>query len=90
MPTKLPRHTVTETPPVQAALDELRRETGEPRVELAELVVIGAREKVRQVRAERAGADTRLQRLADRLDRGETLTDPAAADEVRRTGWTHT
>lgn len=89
MPTKLPRHTITETPAVQAALDELRRETGEDRPPLGELVILGAREKLRRTREERASRDELLAGLADRIRRGESLVDPVAADEVHRSGWAH-
>ena len=52
MPTTRRRHAITETPPVQAALDELRKELGTDRVELGELVVLGAEAKVAELRAE--------------------------------------
>jgi hypothetical protein len=45
VPTKRRRHAITETPPVQAALDELRRALGDDRVEMGELVILGAQEK---------------------------------------------
>lgn len=72
---------------MQAALDELRAEQGTDRVELGELVVIGAREKLERLRAERASTAARRRRLAGRV-RGRRLpVDPASADEVRRAGW---
>ena len=37
MPTKHRRHAITETPPVRAALDELRDELGDGRIEFCEL-----------------------------------------------------
>jgi hypothetical protein len=87
MPTKRRRHAITETPPVQAALDELRRELGTDRIELPELVVLGAREKLAQVRGQREDAAALRLRLADRV-RSRTLpVDRDAADEVRRSGW---
>jgi hypothetical protein len=87
MPTKHRRHAVTETPLVQAALDELRGEPGGDRVKLGELVILGAREKVAQLRAERGDTAALRQRLADRIRRGDIPADRAAADEVRRAGW---
>ena len=57
MPTTRPRHTITETPPVQAALDQLREREGE-RIDFAELVTLGAEVKVRRLAAEDA-ADKR-------------------------------
>lgn len=89
MPTKHPRHTITETPDVRAALDDLRRETGEVRPALGELVILGAGEKLRRAREERARRDALLADLADRIRRRESLVELAAADEVRRSGWVH-
>ena len=72
---------------MQAALDELREELGGERIELGELVILGAHQKVAQLRAERNGVAARRQRLAERIRRREVLADVAAADEVRRSGW---
>ena len=87
MPTKHPRHAITETPPVRAALDELRGEMGDARIELAELVILGAHEKVAQLRLQREGTAARRRQLADRIRRRDIPADRAAADEVRRSGW---
>jgi hypothetical protein len=87
MPTKRRRHAVTETPPVQAALDELRKELGEDGVELGELVVLGAGVKLEAIRSERAGGAAKRQRLADRVRSRTTGTDVVAAGEVRSSGW---
>jgi hypothetical protein len=89
MPTKLPRHTITETPEVGAALDGLRRELGQERIPLAELVIIGAEEKLRRLQEARASEDRGLAALADRIRRREPLVDPVAAEQVHRTGWLH-
>jgi hypothetical protein len=89
MPTKLRRHAITETPPVQAALDALRDELGGERIEFGELVILGAHQKVAQLRAERDDAAHRRGRLAERIRRRGVPVDVAAADEVRRTGWAH-
>jgi hypothetical protein len=72
---------------VQAALDELRGELRGERVEMSELVILGAREKVAQLRAEREGLAARRRALADRVRRHDVPADVAAADEVRRSGW---
>ena len=40
------------TPPVKAALDELRDQLGDTRIDLPELVILGAHQKVAQLRAE--------------------------------------
>jgi hypothetical protein len=87
VPTARRRHAVTETAPVQAALDELRAELGDDRLELAELVVLGAREKVAQLRASRGERQSLRERLARRVRDRRVPVDPEAADEVRRTGW---
>jgi hypothetical protein len=87
MPTRRRRHAITETPPVQAALDELREELGEDRLEMGELVILGARAKLARVRADRDDAAARRRRLADRIRRRDIPADRTAADEVRRAGW---
>lgn len=89
MPTRFPRHSITETPSVYEALDELRRR-GE-RVRLGDLVVRGARERLRELdeqrdRDERA-AELRRQ-LVEQLRTGEGL-DVDAAYEARERGWSH-
>jgi hypothetical protein len=88
MPTTRRRHAVTETPRVQAALDELRRELGTDRVEMGELVVLGAATKVAALRAERARQEAAVRSLAEMIRSRDVLVDQAAADEVRATGWT--
>jgi hypothetical protein len=87
MPTKHRRHAITETPPVQAALDELRGELGDARIELGELVILGAHQKVAQLRADREDTAARRRQLADRIRRRDIPADRVAADEVRRAGW---
>jgi hypothetical protein len=87
MPTKRRRHAITETPPVQAALDELRRELGTDRVELGELVVLGAGAKLASIRAEREGEAALRRRLADRVRSRSASVDVDAAEHVRRAGW---
>ncbi|MDQ5832025.1 MAG: hypothetical protein M3550_03075, partial [Actinomycetota bacterium] len=76
---------MTETAPVKQALDELRRETGTDRVPLAELVVLGAGEKVRRIREERDNSAGR-QQVAEWIRTKTIPGDPQAAEEVRRTG----
>jgi len=88
MPTRHRRHAITETPPVQAALDELRGELGESgRIEFGELVILGAHQKVAQLRAAREDTVARRRRLAGRIRARDVPVDRGAADEVRRTGW---
>jgi adenine-specific DNA methylase len=84
MPTKRRRHAITETLPVQAALDELRQELGTDDVQLQELVILGAREKLARARAERNDTLTLRRRLANRIRSRDLPIDRSAADEVRR------
>jgi hypothetical protein len=87
MPTQHRRHAITETPPVKAALDELRGELDDGRIEFGELVILGARQKVAQLRAERDDTASKRRQLASRIRRRDVAVDRAAADEVRRAGW---
>jgi hypothetical protein len=89
MPTRHPRHSITETPPVREALDALRRR-GE-RVRLDDLVIRGARERLREMESSREDEVRKAklrQNLVERLRTGEGL-DVEAAYEVREHGWTH-
>jgi len=89
VPTTRPRHTITETPPVQAALDELRAKLGEgERIDFAELVTLGAEVKARRVATDDAAAAIARQRLAEMIRSGSFryAVDVEAADEVKRLG----
>ncbi|HTD09495.1 MAG TPA: hypothetical protein VK680_11435 [Solirubrobacteraceae bacterium] len=89
MPTRHPRHSITETPPVREALDALRCR-GE-RVRLDELVIRGAHERLREMEAARNTESRNIElrrQLIERLRTGEGL-DVDAAYEVREHGWTH-
>jgi len=72
---------------VREALDELRGELGHQRVELGELVILGANAKLAQLREERANVTERRKDLADRIRRRSLPLDVEAADEARRSGW---
>lgn len=87
MPTKRRRHALTETSQVHAALEELRQELGLDHVDLPELVVLGAREKLARLRADKAEPAAVRRRLARRVRERHIPVDVAAADEVRATGW---
>ena len=88
VPTKKPRHAVTETGAVAEALAELRAQPGGTDVSISDLVVVGARTLAAEKRAEREARHALRDMLAERvLAGGPALGDPAAADEVRRTGW---
>lgn len=89
MPTRHPRHSVTETPPVREALDALRRR-GE-RVRMGELVIRGAHERLRELDAESEDEAERAElrrQLVEQLHTGEGI-DVDAAYEVREHGWIH-
>ncbi len=89
MPTRHARHSVTETPRVRAALDALRLR-GE-RVRIGDLVIRGARERLRELEAERADEANKAKlrrQLVERLRTGEGI-DVDAAYEVREHGWIH-
>jgi hypothetical protein len=87
VPTKRRRHAITETPHVQAALDELRHELGTDDVELGELVVLGAGVKLEGIRSGRNDDVAKRRRLADRVRSRSTGGDVEAADAVRSLGW---
>jgi hypothetical protein len=89
VPTRHPRHSITETAPVREALDALRHR-GE-RIRLDDLVIRGARERLREMEAARDQESRNIElrrQLIERLRTGEGL-DADAAYEVRERGWTH-
>lgn len=87
MPTQRRRHAITETAPVQEALNELRAELGTEKVDLPALVILGAKTELATIRADRAAEVAARKRLADLVRRREPLVDLDTADEVRRIGW---
>jgi len=89
MPTTRPRHTITETPPVQAALDKLRARLEEAeRIDFAELVVLGAEAKARQLADDDDAAAKARKELAEAIRSGSLRysLDVEAADEVKHLG----
>lgn len=84
MPTKRPRHMITETPPVEEALDELRTALGSERIDFAELVIVGARVKARELRGDGAAGRRARSRLAESVRSRSIPIDVEAADEVKR------
>jgi hypothetical protein len=88
VPTTRRRHAITETPPVQEALDELRELLGTDRLPLGEILILGAQTRVSELRERQSDRARRLNRLADRIVNREGFdVDLEAAEEVRRTGW---
>jgi hypothetical protein len=87
MPTSHPRHTITETPPVREALDELRAHLGAERIDYAELMILGARAKARRLPDRSRQARTARRQLADWILAGSgPKIDVSAADEVKHLG----
>jgi hypothetical protein len=89
VPTTHPRHSITETPTMRAALDELRRR-GE-RIRFGDLVLRGAQARLGELAAAREEEARRRElrrQLVEQLHTGEGL-DAEAAYEVREHGWTH-
>jgi len=85
VPTQHKRHSVTETPDVTAALAPLRER--QAAVRLGELIVLGAREKLRQLDQADPDAQAARRRLADRVRTRQVGGDPELADHARRSGW---
>jgi hypothetical protein len=78
---------ITETEPVQKALDELRRLQGGERIELPDLVIRGAKDKIRELRAANEPARRARREIADWIRSGKgPQVDVAAAEEVKHLG----
>jgi hypothetical protein len=76
---------ITETPPVKAALDELRRAQGGEKIEIPDLVIRGAKAKVRELRAGSETARRARLEIAEWIRTGNgPAVDLGAADEVKR------
>jgi hypothetical protein len=87
VPTTRPRHTITETPHVQAALDELRARMSEgERIDFAELVRLGAEVKAQRLRASSKADRAARDRLIEMVRSRTIPVDVAAADEVKHLG----
>lgn len=73
---------------MKEALDQLRGQLNGERIDFGELVILGARHKLRRLRSESEEATSLRRDLADRIrTRGDLGMDVEAADEVKRTGW---
>jgi hypothetical protein len=88
MPTTRPRHTITETPSVQAALDKLRARLEEAeRIDFAELVMLGAEAKERRLAEQDDEARRASAEIVDWILNGTgPKVDVDAADEVKHLG----
>jgi hypothetical protein len=78
---------ITETEPVREVLDELRKLQGGEKVELPDLVIRGAKDKIRELRAEGEPARRAGKEIADWIRSGNgPEVDIEAADEVKHLG----
>jgi hypothetical protein len=78
---------ITETEPVKKVLDELRQLQGGEKVEFPDLVIRGAEEKIRELRAEGEPVRQAREDIADWILSGAgPAVDVAAADEVKHLG----
>lgn len=76
---------ITETPPVKQALDELRQAQGGEKIELPDLVIRGAKDKVRELKAASEPARRASLEIAEWIRNGTgPAVDLAAAEEVKR------
>lgn len=87
MPTTRPRHTITETEPVREALDELRRLQGGERIEFPDLLIRGAKDKIRELTAESDSASRAREEIAEWIRSGNgPKVDVGAAEEAKHRG----
>jgi hypothetical protein len=78
---------ITETEPVKAALDELRRLQGGEKVELPDLVIRGAEDKVRELKAQGESERNAREEITGWIRNGNgPAVEVAAADEAKRLG----
>jgi hypothetical protein len=78
---------ITETEPVKEVLDELRRVQGGEKVELPDLVIRGAKDKIRELRNESQSVREGRQEIVEWLLNGTgPAVDVEAADEVKHFG----
>lgn len=76
---------ITETPPVKQALDELRQAQGGEKIEFPDLVIRGAKDKVRELKAASEPARRASLEIAEWIRTGNgPAVDLAAAEEVKR------
>jgi hypothetical protein len=80
MPTSHPRHAITETPALAAALEPLRARLGANAPTLTELIMSGAEAKLRELEAQDRARAHSLETFVDRLCAGPE----SDLDEVSR------
>ena len=71
---------------VHEALEELRAVLGRGRIDFAELTVLGARAKLRELRGDGPAVEAARARLVRDVREGADEGDIAAADEVKHLG----
>jgi hypothetical protein len=78
---------ITETQPVKTVLDELRQIQGGEKVELPDLVIRGAEDKIRELRAQSESARRAREEIAEWIRSGNgPKIDLKAAAEVKYLG----
>ena len=78
---------ITETDPVKQELDELRQLQGGEKVELPDLVIRGAKDKIRELEAEGEPAREAGREIAEWIRSGSgPEVDLEAAEEVKYVG----
>jgi hypothetical protein len=82
VPTSHPRHSITETPALAAALAPLRARLGADAPTLAELVLRGAQSKLRELEAQDRAQSRALATFVDRLCAGRA-PDLDEVDRIR-------
>lgn len=80
---------ITETPAVETALDALRERLNGERLDLAELVALGAVAKVQQLDGLDEETIAGRRRVSEWIMNGDAPVDLEASDYVRRHGWIH-
>lgn len=87
MPTKRRRHMITETERIKWVLDELRRIQGGEKVDFGDLVIRGAEDKIRELRASPEVARRVRDEIAEWIRSGNgPKVDLKAAEEVKYLG----
>ncbi|MEJ7893571.1 MAG: hypothetical protein WKF94_13140 [Solirubrobacteraceae bacterium] len=80
MPTSHPRHSITETPALAAALEPLRQRLGEEAPSLSDLVLRGAAATLRELEAQDRAATQMRSTFVERLRQAP----PPDYDEIGR------